>query len=53
MVAGTSDLRSQVGSNWLSEHSVPTFSHEVALDPTSEAGLKKNLGKMRATGVLT
>ena len=43
----------QVGSNWLSELSVPTFSPEVALDPTSEAGLKKHLGKTRATGALT
>ena len=43
-----------VWSNWLSELSAPAFSSKVALGHTSEAGLKKHLGKTRATtGALT
>ena len=34
---------------WLSELTAPTFTPKVALGHTSEAGLKKHLGKVRAT----
>ena len=42
-----------VWPTWLSELSAPTFSPKVALGHTTEAGLEKHLGKMRATGALT
>ena len=37
-----------VGSIWLLKLSELTLAPTVALDPTSEAGLKKHLGKMHA-----